>query len=135
MKIYTGITLKREIEKRKLEFCSSYHLSHVEERDFVSDIKENYFQSDWNKVLVVSGLKALGKTTGLLQATEEFDDVLYITAEENETENGEDYIALLHNTKEKHIIIDEYDQIKDRDESHLDRAFEAYVAKYLSENL
>lgn len=64
-------------------------------------------------MFVLSGLRATGKTFGLLQAVDDYDDTLYVKAQKGEDETGKDYIEFLRNSKEKNIIIDEYTWIKD----------------------
>lgn len=116
MQIFKKEALHELIQKYKTDACETTNLSCVYERDFVNDIRNCYFENDVLRVLVVSGFKATGKTTGLLQAIENYDDALYITASKNEDETGTDYINLLKNTSEKYIVIDEYSWIKDRNE-------------------
>ena len=108
MKIYTGNELN-DYKKVNLEFDETW-----EKRDFVKYVT-NYFQSGNNKVLAISGLRGTGKTTGILQAAAGLD-CIYITAQKNENEKGNDYIELLKNTEKKYVIIDEYSWINEREE-------------------
>ena len=108
MKIYT----ENELENYKrvnLEYDETW-----EKRDFVNYVT-NYFHSGNNKVLAISGLRGTGKTVGILQAAAGLD-CIYITAQKNESEKGNDYIELLKNTEKKYVIIDEYSWINEREE-------------------
>lgn len=113
MIVYSGNELKKQIETIKKEIMAQTGLNAVYERDFVNDIRENYFNTDWQKVLVVSGLRATGKTFGLFQAVEKLDDTIYIQAQKEEPQTGRDYIEFLQGVKEKNIIIDEYSWIEE----------------------
>ena len=116
MIFYAGADLTREIESRKEKAMLQTGLNHVYERDFVSDVRENYFETDdYDKVLVISGLRGTGKTFGLLQAIENMEDSVYICVQKEESETSEDYIQFLKQRPEKNIIIDEYNWITDRE--------------------
>lgn len=116
MIFYAGADLTREIERRKEKAMLLTGLNHVYERDFVSDVRANYFEADdFDKVLVISGLRATGKTFGLLQAIENMEDSIYICAQKEESETSEDYIQFLKQRPEKNVIIDEYSWIKSRE--------------------
>lgn len=84
----------------------------VYERDLVNDIRKYWYRGKSHYVKVLCGLKGTGKTTGLLQAVENFDDTVYILAQPEEDINGQDYIEFLKTVKQKNIIIDNYNLIK-----------------------
>lgn len=88
------------------------------ERDFVA-MSQEFIRSKINKVLIVSGLRGTGKTTGMLQLVRN-NDGLYLSSERGESETAQDYIDLIKNSPQKVIVIDEYTWIKDRDRLCLD---------------
>lgn len=106
--------VRRYFEDEKSKAMNTSGLSTINERDFVEDIKEYYFNTNIEKVLIVSGLRATGKTFGLFQAIENFDDVLYLSAQNEEEETGKDYIEAIQKYPAHYIVIDEYSWIKDR---------------------
>ena len=108
--------VKIYIEDKKKKAMNDYGLKAINERDFVEDIRDYYFDTDIEKVLVLSGLRATGKTFGLFQAVEKYDDVLYLTSTSEEPETGKDYIETIKSYPATYIIIDEYSWIKDRSE-------------------
>ena len=116
MEKWRGSELWRFFSKEKERTLRNENIKEIYERDFVNDAREYYFKSDYAEILVVSGLRGTGKTFGLLQAAEAFEDVLYITSSKSEDETGKDYIELLKKAEEKYIIIDEYSWIKEREE-------------------
>lgn len=113
MIVYSGDKLQKHFSDLKQEAMSQTNLSTVYERDFVNSIRKFCFHGDVQKVFIVSGFRAAGKTFGLLQAVDDYDDTLYITAQTGEKETGKDYIEFLRNSPQKNIIIDEYTWIKD----------------------
>lgn len=113
MIIYAGVGLKEHVAKLKKEAMSLTGLDNVYERDFVNSIRKYCFGGTTPYVYVICGLRATGKTFGLLQAVEDFEDTIYIQAQHNEPQTGRDYIECLRNVKEKNIIIDEYTWIED----------------------
>lgn len=110
---YSGESLQNHFAALKEEAMKQTNLDNVYERDFVSAIRDYCFSGTTQKVFVLSGLRATGKTFGLLQAVDDYDDTLYVKAQKGEDETGKDYIEFLRNSKEKNIIIDEYTWIKD----------------------
>lgn len=113
MLVYSGGQLKSYVTNLKSEALSLAGLSKLYERDFVDAIRKYCFNGSISKVFIVCGLRALGKTFGLLQAVEDFDDTLYLCAQQGELQAGQDYMNLLRDVHEKNIIIDEYTWIKD----------------------
>ncbi|HBM98587.1 MAG TPA: hypothetical protein DD413_04105 [Ruminococcus sp.] len=113
MIVYSGNKLKEHIANLKEEAMVQTGLDKVYERDFVDSIRKYCFGSKIQRVYVVCGLRATGKTFGLFQAVEDFNDTIYIRAQLDESQTGRDYIEYLRNVKEKNIIIDEYTWIKD----------------------
>ena len=83
-------------------------------RDFVCDVQK-YINSKSQKVFVVSGLRGVGKTVGLLQAIKG-KDAVYLSAQALEVETSQDYIALLKTITSSIVVIDEYSWISDREE-------------------
>ena len=114
MIIYSGNKLKEHIAELKKGATAQTGLNEVYERDFVSDVRAHFHKTQWQKVVIVSGFHATGKTFGLLQAVEDFNDTVYIPAQRDETLTGRNYIEFLREVKEKNIIIDEYTLIKDK---------------------
>lgn len=110
---YSGNKLKEFIVEIKELAMTETGLDKVYERDFVDFIRKYCFGGKSPFVYVVCGFRATGKTFGLLQAVEDCNDTIYIQAQRNEPETGQDYIDFLSNVKEKNIIIDEYTWIKD----------------------
>lgn len=94
-------------------YVSSNVSAEWERRNFVKKV-DRYMESSINKVLVISGLRGVGKTVGLLQAIQD-QDAVYITAQQKEQETIDDYFMLLQNSDAKIIVIDEYSWIKDRE--------------------
>lgn len=113
MIVYSGNKLETYVTRLKENAMAQTGLDKVYERDFVDSIRKYCFGDDFPRVYIVCGLRATGKTFGLLQAVEDFDDTIYISAQRDEPETGRDYIEYLRNVKEKNIIIDEYTWIKD----------------------
>ncbi len=113
---YSGENLQKHFAALREEAMGQTGLSNVYERGFVNKIREECFGGTAQKVFVLCGLRATGKTFGLLQAIDNYDDTLYITAQKGEKEVGRDYIGFLRNCKERNIIIDEYTWIKDNRE-------------------
>ena len=110
---YSGRQLSNYISDLKQLAMSQTKLDKVYERDFVADIRKYCFGGKSPFVYIVCGLRATGKTFGLLQAVENPDDTVYIQAQLGEDMDGQDYIEFLKTVKEKNIIIDEYSWIKD----------------------
>lgn len=113
MIIYSGSKLKEYVAGLKEDAMAQTGLDKVYERDFVDSIRKYCFSGETQLVYVVCGLRATGKTFGLLQAVEDFNDTIYIQAQREKPQTGREYIEYLHNVKEKNIIIDEYTWIKD----------------------
>lgn len=113
MIIYSGSELKGYVAGLKEDAMAQTGLDKVYERDFVDSIRRYCFGGKSPFVYVVCGFRATGKTFGLLQAVEDFDDTIYIRAQRGEAQTNRDYIEYLRNVKEKNIIIDEYTWIKD----------------------
>ena len=84
------------------------------ERDFVKYVRD-YFSSKTHKVLFISGLRGVGKSTGLLQATNKLD-ALYILAQDSISNSFEECKNILLNCSEKYIVIDEYSWIEKYEE-------------------
>lgn len=82
-------------------------------RDFVQDIKD-YIKSSVPRVLLISGLRGVGKTTGLLQSIKGVD-AAYITAQLDEDETAEDYRIKLKQCDAHTIVLDEYSWVKGRE--------------------
>ena len=95
------------------------------ERDFVA-LSQDFICSKINKVLIVSGLRGTGKTTGMLQLVRK-NDGLYLSSERGESETAQDYIDLIKNSPQKVIVIDEYTWIKDRERLCLDSIISSCV--------
>lgn len=110
---YSGEKLQKYFAALREEAMEQTGLGNVYERDLVNTIREECFGGAAQKVFVLCGLRATGKTFGLLQAVDNFDDTLYITVQKGEKETGKDLIEFLRSCKEKNIIIDEYTRIKD----------------------
>jgi len=85
-----------------------------EERDFV-EVARSHFEGKYQTVLVIGGLRATGKTVGLLQALRGLD-ACYVVAQRREKETSEDYIKLLETVDKKYIVIDEYSWVRNREE-------------------
>ena len=86
-------------------------------RDFVDSVKM-YWNSSMGCIFCLSGLRGMGKTTGLLQSIIDIDDTIYICAQRIESRNidsAKDILDILKNNKKKYIIIDEYTWISDRE--------------------
>lgn len=83
-------------------------------RDFLTEV-ERYMESKLQKVLLISGLRGVGKTVGLLQAVYK-KDAIYITAQKGEVETADDYLRILRNTDTSVIVLDEYSWIKNRED-------------------
>lgn len=113
MLIFSGGELKKHVGQLKKEAMNQTGLNKVYERDFVDSIRKYCFGGKAQKVFIVCGMRATGKTFGLLQAVRDFNDTIYIQAQRGETQTGRDYIEYLRSVKEKNIIIDEYTWIKD----------------------
>lgn len=113
MIIYSGSELKEYVAGLKKDAMAQTGLDKVYERDFVDSIRKYCFGGKSPFVYVVCGFRATGKTFGLLQAIEDFNDTIYIRAQCGEAQTGSDYIEYLRNVKEKNIIIDEYTWIRD----------------------
>lgn len=113
MIIYSGNELKEHTLELKKEAMAHTGLDKVYERDFVDSVRKHCFGGKTRQVYVVCGLRATGKTFGLLQAVPDFNDTIYIQAQREEPQTGRDYIEFLRRVKEKNIIIDEYTWIKD----------------------
>ena len=88
------------------------------QRDFVSDVKD-YIQSSVRKVLIVSGLRGTGKTTGIIQALKDADGV-YVCAEKSNDADAKEYKEFILSRSEKVIMLDEYTWIKNRRKYELD---------------
>lgn len=110
---YSGDKLKEYIADLKGTAMINTGLDEIYERDFVDPIRKYCFGGQTQRVYIVCGLRATGKTFGLLQAVEDFNDTIYIRAQLEDQQTGRDYIEYLRNVKEKNIIIDEYTWIKD----------------------
>lgn len=110
---YSGDKLKEYIADLKGTAMIKTGLDEIYERDFVDSIRKYCFGGQTQRVYIVCGLRATGKTFGLLQAVEDFNDTIYIRAQLEDQQTGRDYIEYLRNVKEKNIIIDEYTWIKD----------------------
>ena len=116
MLVYLRSELEEYITEQKGLAMAQTGLDTVYERDFVKHIRNLCFNGKTQQVYVVCGFRATGKTFGLLQAVEDFDDTIYIRAEKGDGYTGEDYIKFLQSVKEKNIIIDEYSWIEDNHE-------------------
>lgn len=101
MIIYSGSELKEYVAGLKDDAMAQTGLDNVYERDFVDFIRKYCFGGKSPFVYVVCGFRATGKTFGLLQAVENFDDTIYIRAQHGEAQTGRDYIEYLRNVKEK----------------------------------
>ena len=112
------------IEAKNIEQDEVLDLS-WKERDFVA-ISQEFIRSKINKVLIVSGLRGTGKTTGMLQLVRK-NDGLYLSSERGESETAQDYIDLIKNSPQKVIAIDEYTWIKDRERLCLDSIISSCV--------
>ena len=113
MLVYSGNNLKKQVESLKQSAMALTGLNEVYERDFVDFIRKHCFGGEAQQIYIVCGMRATGKTFGLLQAVEDFNDTIYIRAQRDEPETGRDYIEYLRNVEQKNIIIDEYSWIKD----------------------
>ena len=113
MLVKSGDELKAYIDEIQATAMAQTKLDRVYERDFVNDVRKYCFNGKSPFVFVISGLRATGKTFGLLQAVPDCNDTVYIQAQSGEALSGQDYIDYLRNVKEKNIIIDEYSWIKD----------------------
>lgn len=113
MIVYSGDKLKEHIAELKKSAMAQTGLDKVYERNFVKPIRDYCFGGKTQQVYVLCGMRATGKTFGLLQAVEDPNDTIYIRAQQDESQTGRDYIEFLRNVKEKNIIIDEYTWIKD----------------------
>ena len=96
-----------------------------EERDFVATAQE-FVLSKTNKVLIVSGLRGSGTTTGMLQLAGKLDG-LYLSSERGENEAAQNYIDLIEMAPQKVIILDEYTWIRDRERLYLDSIVSSFV--------
>ncbi len=112
MIVYSGDDLKEHIAELKKEAMVQTGLDKVYERDFVDAIRKICYGGKTQQVYVLCGMRATGKTFGLLQAVEDHNDTIYIRSQRDEAMTGRDYIELLREVKEKNIIIDEYTWIK-----------------------
>lgn len=119
----------RIIDKKNYdEFIQSDKYSFNEcwkQRDFVNDVKD-YIQSTVRKVLIVSGLRGTGKTTGFIQALKDVDGV-YICAEKSNDEDAKVYKEIILSRPEKVIMLDEYTWIKNRKNYELDELLDNLV--------
>ncbi len=111
------------------EYINEKTNSSWEQRDFVDSVKE-YWKSNMECVLGLSGLRGLGKTTGLLQSLPNTEDSLYICVQRKENEfldSAEDILNVIEKYKDscKYIIIDEYTWIRDREK--LDKSLFFYI--------
>lgn len=113
MLAYSGAELEYFISEQKKFAMSRSGLDTLYERDFVDSIRKYCFKGNMQKVFVVCGLRATGKTFGLLQAVDDFSDTIYIQAQKDEEQTGRSYIEFLRNITQRNIIIDEYSWIKD----------------------
>ena len=95
------------------------------QRDFVSDVKD-YIQSSVRKVLIVSGLRGTGKTTGIIQALKDADGV-YVCAEKSNDADAKEYKEFILSRPEKVIMLDEYTWIKNRRKYELDELLDNLV--------
>ncbi|KSV59268.1 AAA family ATPase [Acetivibrio ethanolgignens] len=95
------------------------------QRDFVSDVKD-YVQSSVRKVLIVSGLRGTGKTTGIIQVLKDVDGV-YVCAEKSNDVDAKGYKEFILSRPEKVIMLDEYTWIKNRREYELDELLDNLV--------
>lgn len=109
---YSGNELKEHTAKLKNSAKLQTGLNKIYERDFVDSVRKFCFNGETRQVFIVCGFRATGKTFGLLQAVEDFDNTVYISAQLSEAQEGRDYIKFLSGVKEKNIIIDEYTWIK-----------------------
>ena len=105
---YTGDSLKRYID--------AMGIPSLKERDFVKGIGE-YLKKTHNKVYSISGLRGVGKTTGILQAIANLDaypSSVYITIDETASMDCKDLRDVLLNYSEKtYIFIDEITRINE----------------------
>lgn len=109
---YSGDKLKEYIAELKGAVMIQTGLDKVYERNFVKPIRDYCFGGKTQQVYILCGMRATGKTFGLLQAVEDPDDTIYIRAQQDESRTGRDYIEFLREVEEKNIIIDEYTWIK-----------------------
>jgi hypothetical protein len=93
MKIYEG----EELETYKTETLGMQ--ASWGKRDFVNYAKI-CLDSSVKKVLVITGLKGVGNTVGILQAAEGYD-VTYMLAQKDDSETGRDYINFLKSTEKR----------------------------------
>lgn len=102
------------LEKEKLKhYIKAQVPIEWKQRDFVADVKE-YINSPIHQVYLVSGLRGVGKTTGILQAIKD-EDAVYIMVQLDEAETAQDYRTKLKACEAKVIVIDEYSWIQDRE--------------------
>lgn len=113
MLAYSGDQLEKYVTDLKITAMAQTGLDRVYERNFVDNIRKYCFSGKVKKVFIICGFRATGKTFGLLQAIEDFEDTIYIQAQRGESLKGEDYIRLLQEVNVKNIIIDEYTWIED----------------------
>ena len=103
---YTGDNLK--------EYIKSTGVSKLEERDFVKGIGE-YLRSKHLRVYSISGLRGVGKTTGILQTIanlDEYENSLYIIIDEMSSMDCVDLREILEKYDDKkYIFIDEVTRI------------------------
>lgn len=96
-------------------------------RFFVESVKQ-FWDSSMDCVLGISGLRGMGKTTGLLQSLPDADNSLYICAQKVRSvciDSADDVLDAIDKYLCKNIIIDEYTWIKDREK--LDESLYAYI--------
>jgi hypothetical protein len=104
---YFGSSLK--------DYINSYGVRKLKERDFVSGIS-SYLKNSNNKVYSISGLRGVGKTTGILQAIDklnDYDNSVYIIIDETAKMDCSDLRKVLNEYSDfKYIFIDEITRIK-----------------------
>lgn len=106
---YTSNKLKKYVE--------SSGVTRLNQRDFVTGILE-YCNSNENRVLIISGLRGTGKTTGILQAINEIDDytkTVFINIDQTAEMNCLDLrnLIITKYKDKKYIFIDEITRVKD----------------------
>lgn len=103
---YTGTSLK--------SYIASMGVAGLKERDFVKGIAE-YLKDKNTKVYSISGLRGVGKTTGVLQSIadlDEYDHSVYVIIDETASMDCRDLRSLLDKYKDKkYIFIDEITRI------------------------
>ena len=77
MIVYSENELKEHVAKLKNSTKLQTGLNKIYGRDFVDSIRKFCFNGEAQQVFIVCGFRATGKTFGLLQAIEDFDNTIY----------------------------------------------------------